>query len=89
MDQVGIVIFQINRNKFQDRVNSGNNAEIAWKLCENFQLKIRESSIKFHFKVRKPRFKPRKALFKRGLERNGKNKNVLEFQGKKDGRVFC
>ena len=27
----------------------------------------------------------RKALFKRGLERNCKNKNVLEFDVKKDG----
>ena len=28
---------------------------------------------KFHFKVRKPHFKLRKALIKRGLKRNGKN----------------
>ena len=39
----------------------------------------RKSSNKFHFKVRRPHFKLQKALFKRGLERTCKNKNVLEF----------
>ena len=41
-------------------------------------FRIRISSNIFHFKVRKPHFKLREALFKRSLERNG-NKNVLEF----------
>ena len=37
-----------------------------------------------HFKARKPHFRLRKALFKRGLERNGKSKDVLEFDVEKD-----
>ena len=52
--------------------------------CGKYHFRIRKSSTKFHFKVRKPHFKLRKALFKRGLERNGKNKNVLEFDVEKD-----
>ena len=47
----------------------------------------RKSSAKFHLKVRKPYFKLRKALFKRGLERNFKSKYVLEFDIEKD-RIF-
>ena len=42
-----------------------------------------KSSTKLHIKVRKPHFNPRKALFKRGLERNFKSKNVLEFDVEK------
>jgi hypothetical protein len=36
----------------------------------------------------KPHFKMRKALFKRGLERNCKNKNVLEFDEEKNCKMF-
>ena len=43
---------------------------------------------KLHIKVRKPNFKLRKALFKRGLERNCKNKDVLEFDVEKNDRIF-
>ena len=43
---------------------------------------------KFHIKIRKPHLKLRKALFKRGLERNGENINVLEFDVEKDGEIF-
>ena len=63
-------------NPFQDRGNRGNNTEIMWKVL---------SSSKFHFKVRKPHFKLWKSLFKRGLGRNSKIKNVLEFDIKKYG----
>ena len=52
-----------------------NNKEIGQKLCRKFHLRIRKYSTKLHFKVRKPHLKLRKALFKRGLERIGKNKN--------------
>ena len=48
----------------------------------------KESSIKFHIKVRKPHFKLQKVLFKRGLERNCTNKNVLEFDVEKDTFFF-
>ena len=49
------------------------------RLCGKYHFRIRKSSTKFHFKVRKPHFKLRKELFKRGLERNGKNKNVFDI----------
>ena len=65
---------------------------VKWnKLCGKFDFGIRKSSTKFHFKVRKHHTKLRKALFKRGLERNGKNKNVLEFDVEKDDifKFFC
>ena len=59
----------------------------------NKQKISRKSSTKFHFKVRKPNFKHRKALFKRGLERKFKNKNVSKFDVEKDGmitfEIFC
>ena len=35
-----------------------------------------------------PHFKLCKAFFKIGLERNFKNKNVIEFDLDKDGRIF-
>ena len=57
-------------NPFQNR---GNSKEIMRKVL------IWKSSTKIHFKVRTPYFKLRKALFNRGLERNSKIKNVLEF----------
>ena len=50
---------------------------------------------KFLIKVRKPHFKLRKALFKRGLERNRKSKNDLEFDVEKNvwiiflNKIFC
>ena len=47
-----------------------------------------KESTEFHIKVRKPNFKLQKALFKRGLERNCKSKNVLEFELEKDGRII-
>ena len=55
------------------------------KLCGNFFFIIRKSSTKFHFKVRKPHFKLWKSLFKRGLGRNSKIKNVSEFDIEKYG----
>ena len=59
------------------------------KLCEKFNFRIRKSSTKFHIKVKKPHFKLRKALFKKGLERNFKIKNVLEFDlEKEDNRII-
>ena len=48
------------------------------KLCGKYNFKIKISSIKFHFKVRKLR----KALFKRGLDRKVRNKNDLEKYGR-------
>ena len=39
----------------------------------------KESSTKFHIKVRKPHFKLRKALFKKGLERIVKAKMSENF----------
>ena len=69
-------------NLFQDHGNRENSAEIAQitrKLCQKFNIRIRKSRTQFHIKVRKPHFKLQKALFKRGLERNCKSKNVLEF----------
>ena len=64
---------------FQDSGNHGNNAEIALKVCGKFHFRIRKSSTKFCFKVKKPHFKLRKALFKKVLETNCKTKNYLEF----------
>ena len=81
-------------NLFQDRgthghcVNHGNYAEITRKLGGKFQFRIRNYSTKFPIKVMKPHFKMRKALFKRGLERNCKNKYVLEFDEEKNCRIF-
>jgi hypothetical protein len=46
----------------------GDNAEKEQKLGRKYHFKKRISSTKFYFKVRKPHFKLRKALFKRGLE---------------------
>ena len=46
------------------------------------------NSTKSHMKIRNPHFKLRKALFIRGLERNGKNKNFLEFDEEKDGVII-
>ena len=51
---------------------------------QKYAVIARKFSTKFHFKVRKPCFKLRKAFFKGGLERNGKIKNVLEFDVEKD-----
>ena len=62
--------------------------EKTMKLCGKYYFRIRKNSTKFLFKVRKPYFKLRKALFKRGLEKNGKNKNVLEFDVEKDGGII-
>ena len=61
----------------------------ARKLCGKFHFRIRKYSTKFHFKARKPHFKLQKALFKKSLERRGKNKNVLEFDVEKGDRIFC
>ena len=72
---------------FEDRGNITEIAEMMRKLYIKFHFRIRKSSTKFYIKVRKPHFKLRKALFKRGLERNCKNKNVLEFDVEKDGGV--
>ena len=47
-----------------------------------------KSSTKFHVKIRKPYFNLRKELFIRSLERNGKNKNDLEFDVEKDGGII-
>ena len=64
--------FEMQENPFQDRGNCGNNVKIARKLCGKFYFRIRKSSTKLHIKVRKPHFKLRKAIFKRGLGRNHK-----------------
>ena len=72
--------------------NRGNNAESIRirKSSTKLHFRKRTSKTKFHFKIRKPYFKLRKAFFKRGLERNCKNKNVLEFDVEKDvGIIFC
>ena len=53
-----------------------------------YHFRIWISSTKFHFKVWKPHFILRKALFKKGLERNGKNKNFLEFDVETGGGFF-
>ena len=86
-------IFQIQENPFKHRVNRENSgviSEVTQKLCGKFHFKIRKSRtklhIKLHIKVRKPHFKLRKALFKIVLERNCKNKNVLEFDLEKDDK---
>ena len=62
-------------SQVQDR---GNRAEIMQKVL----FHKRKSRTKFHFRVRKPQFKLRKALFKRDLE------NVLEFDVEKDGEII-
>ena len=54
-----------------------------WK----FPYQKRKSSTKFCIKVRKPHFKLRKELLKKGLQRNCK-KNVLEFDVDKDFFFF-
>ena len=58
------------------------------KLFGKYHFRISKSSTKFHIKVRKPHFKLRKALFTKGLERNCKNKNTLEFDIEKDDLIF-
>ena len=60
-----------------------NVAEIA-EIAESAISEYRNHSTKLDIKIRKPQFKLRKTLFKRCLERNGKNKNVLKFYFKKD-----
>ena len=54
-----------------------------------FDFRIRKSSTKFHIQIRKPHFKLRKALFKSGLERTRRSKNVLEFEVKKKLVGLC
>ena len=52
-------------------------AEIEEKtmtLCGKYYFRIRKYSTKFHFKVRKPYFKLRIALFKSGLKKMVKTK---------------
>ena len=66
--------FQMQENQFQG--------------LGKYYFRIRKYGIKFHFKIKKPYFKLRKALLKRGLERNGKNKNVLKFDLEKDVIIF-
>ena len=77
-------VFQMQESPFQDRGNLGNNTEIARKLCGKFHFRTRKSITKFYIKVRKPHFKLRKALFKRGC----KNKIILEFDIEKDGGII-
>ena len=48
----------------------------------------KKSSTKFNIKVKKSYFKLRKALFKRGLGRNCKGKNVLKFDEEKDSGII-
>ena len=72
----------------KSRENRGHNAEIARKLCRKFHYRIKKSSTKFLIEERKPHFKLRKALFKRGLDRTCKNKNILEFDVEKDGGII-
>ena len=69
--------FQIQENLFQIQENLLQDG-IVFQYGK-YHFIIRKSSNKFHIKIRKPHFKLRKALLKRGLERNGKNKNVLEI----------
>ena len=76
--------FQMQESPIQDHENRGNSTEITQK----YHFRIRKSSAKFYIKIRKPHFKLRKALFKRGLERNGKNRNVLEIDVEKDGGII-
>ena len=45
-------------------------------------------STKFYIRIRKPHFKLRKAFYKKSLERNGKNKNVLELDVAKNGGII-
>ena len=67
--------------------NSGNRKNSA-EIMQKVPFQIRKSMTKFHFKVRKPYFKLRKALFKRSLERNVKNKNILEFDEEKGSGII-
>ena len=59
----------------------------GWNICNNAEIAQKSSTI-FHFKERKPHIKLRKALFKWVLERNCKNKNVLELDVEKDGEKY-
>ena len=54
----------------------------------HFKSRKTHFRIRKYIKVRKPHFKLPKALFKRVLERNCKNRNVLEFDVKKDGGII-
>ena len=63
-------------------------SEKTRKYWGKFHFRISKSSTKFHFKVRKSHFELREALFKKGLERNGKYKNVLEFDVEKMVEIF-
>ena len=73
---------------YLDITPKGQNAELARILSGKFHFRIRKSSTKFHNKVRKLHFKLRKALFKRNLERNCSNKNVLNFVVEIDGVII-
>ena len=68
--------------------NHFNCRKTNFKVAESTTSEKGNHSNNFHFKVRKPHFKLRKALYKGGLERNVKNKNTLEFAVEKDVIIF-
>ena len=69
--------------------DGGNNVEIAQELGRKLDFRIRKSSTKFNqIKVKKPHFKLRKSLFKKGLESNCKSKYVLKFDIEIDSFFF-
>ena len=80
-------IFKISAFEMEKKVFSKPISRLR-NSCGKYYFRIRLSSTKFHIKVRKPHFKLRKTLFKRGLERKCKNKNVLEFDVEKDGGII-
>jgi hypothetical protein len=79
--------FKVRRN----RGKRGNNTEITNSLTgknEKDYFRIRNSSTKFHIKIRKTHFKIRKWNFKKVLLKNDKSKNFLEIDVEKDSGIF-
>ena len=66
---------------FQVRARKSRKPVIARKLFGKFLFRISKLGSKFHSKLRK-------AQFKTGLDRNCKNKNILEFDVEKDGGII-
>ena len=61
-------------------------SQISRKNYAENSIQNKEIQFQIPYQVRKLHIKLRKALFKRGLEINGKNKNILEFDVEKEMR---
>ena len=66
----------------------GKNIEIKRKKNEKYLLRIRKSNTNFHIKIRTTNFKIQKLIFKRGLLKTDKSKNVVEIDVEKDSSTI-